>query len=241
MPKLQPQSRAAIDQIEPEVLVAGQVSVVAPTLAGDRRRAVQSVSEGATAIALEIANVVAELGGNNRLPPGVETALFEADSLVFDRPVDTRNRNFQIADALARAFGSLAEKILEGELHVDLVPHEMTTSALTLTPNWNVISPPIQNGTADPFHARFHDWVQTDSIGAGGVVHVDLPVITADSAGKEVAISTTPAGGSATRVNTSGTDTIVDGIGTNITIITAGGTAIVVSDGISNWIQYFAI
>ncbi len=60
MAKLRPQSRAAIDRIEPEALVAGQLSVAAPTLGGDRRRAITSISEGACAIALEIANVVAE-------------------------------------------------------------------------------------------------------------------------------------------------------------------------------------
>lgn len=242
MPKLQPQSRAAIDRIEPEVLVAGQASVVAPTLAGDRRRAVQSISEGACAIALEIAHVVAELGGSALLPPGVETALFEADSLTLDRPIDNRTRNFQIADALARAFGSLAEQILEGEMHVDLVPNEMPTKALTMRSNWSIISPPVRNLAADPYQATFGDWVQTDSQGAGAQVTVLLPLITVGSKGMMVgASSSAELGPSATFfVKASGTDTISK-TGTGALQTVRGGALIFVSDGISNWMRYFAL
>lgn len=238
MPNLQPQSRAAIDRIAPEALVAGPVSVVAPTLAGDRRRAVQSVSEGACAIALEIANVVAELGGSAALPPGVETALFEADSLTFDRPIDNRTRNFQMADALARAFGSLAEKILEGELHVDLLPMEVPTHQFH---RWNVIDP-VQNLAADPYQSTFGDWVQTNAQDAGALVVVALPAITAASKGLMVGGNSSGIlGGNATfQFKASGTDTISK-VATGVLQTVRSGALIFVSDGVSNWIRLFSL
>lgn len=239
MPKLRPQSRAAIDQIEPEVLVAGQTSVVAPTLAGDRRRAVQSISEGATAIALEIANVVAELGGTNRLTPGVETALFEADSLTFDRPIDTRNRNFQIADALARAFGSLAAQILEGELHVDLLPMEVPTNAPTMTRKWGMSLTVGSNDINNPYQLRIGQFAHTDT--DKGVTYFRLPEITPESAGAEVAVINMSTGVTNTiRVERAGSDTI-DGVAVNFNILSNLQIAVMISDGVSNWMKRLVI
>ena len=238
MPQLQRQTRAAIARIDPQVLLAGQASVSAPVEAGAKRRSVQSISEGARGIALEIANVVAELGGNTRLAPGVDTSLAEAESLVLDRPVDTRTRNFQIADALARSFAGLAEKILEGELHVDLLPMEVPTYQFQ---RWNVIDP-VQNLAADPYPSTFGDWVQTDSQGAGAQVTVQLPAITPESKGLMVGANSSGAlGGAATfKVQVSGADTIAK-VGSGQLQTTRGGALIFISDGVSNWIRYFAL
>ena len=124
MPELSPQSRAAIDRIEPEVLLG--VPVNAPTLAGNARRQVQASAEGARAIGFELQGIVSELGGSSVMEPGAQTAFNEAESFISDTDLNLRIQKWQIADGLSRVARSIGAKILEGEHHVRLIPREVT-------------------------------------------------------------------------------------------------------------------
>ena len=97
----------------------------------------------------------------------------------------------------------------------------------------------ITNGSGDPYKASIHEWIQTDT--AGGVIHIDLPAITAANVGAEVGVINMSTGSTNTvRVNTTGSDT-VDEASSFFDLLSDLQTGIVVSDGVGNWMRYFAI
>ncbi len=97
----------------------------------------------------------------------------------------------------------------------------------------------ITTGSGDPYKASIDEWIRTDT--AGGPVHIDLPAITAANAGASVGVVNMSTGSTNTlRVNTTGSDTVDETAGF-FDIISDLQSSVVVSDGVGNWMRYFAM
>ncbi len=101
--------------------------------------------------------------------------------------------------------------------------------------------PAITNGTSDHYKASVDEWIQTDTV--GGVVHIDLPAITAAQSGAWIATVKESTGGfNNVRIHATNGDRIDDN-GTPdgfVDNITAFQIYFFVSNGVDKWFQWFA-